>query len=185
MKKRVKIWLSLFVILGLYCGCNQGKSNTSEEILYTNDEWGISFVYSDHWVIKHEDYQTVILSPVTEVKWQPQKPESIAKEPFVTISLGAVGIPPTYSSTSVDENTLRQWLTQHSLDGPDREFSERVINNQVAFEITEVSVPGCDRIIYWRPTNIESIVRLTTGCENPYMEDFEQIVESIQELDSK
>jgi hypothetical protein len=179
MNKHLNIWCGLFIILSLCCGCN--KDNTTAEMLYTNTDWDISFSYPTSWIIRQEGYQSVTLSPSEEQEWRPQKPVDIANNPFVAISIGEASVPPNYSSDLVNVDALREWLTKHSIDGPNREFVETSINGQITFEVTEVSVPGCERVVYWRPTSIENMVRLSTGCESPYMEDFERIVKSIQE----
>ncbi len=83
----------------------------------------------------------------------------------------------------IDANSLKTWLEQRVDAGEAKEFAELTIHDTDAFEIIEVDEAGCERAVYWRPKEgIEGLIRISTGCESMYLQEFERIVSTLRQL---
>jgi hypothetical protein len=145
-----------------------------------------SSAYPPDWIIESESYHSIILVSSKEKLWQPYTPSDIPKDPRIRIDLGEYireRLGPARFPETIDVATLRGWLEERANSGESRELSERIINNHQAFEITEIRVPGCEKVVYWRPVSLGDLVRISTGCESPYLDEFNQIADSIQQIE--
>lgn len=177
--------------MGLTSGCDTRREMISptasrEAKTYSNSQYKFSVTYPPDWVIESESYQAIVLVPSEEESWQPSAPSDIPQDPRIRIDLGEYvreRMGPAHFPETIDVDTLRSWLEERAHSGEYKELSERVINSHQAFEITEIRVPGCERVVYWRPVNLRSLIRISTGCESPYLDEFDQIVKSVQQME--
>jgi len=190
MGKAVCVSVGLFVIV-LTSGCGLRTEKTPaivprEARLYTDDQFKFSFVCPPEWVIENDSYQSIILVPEAEKSWQPSIPADIPRDPRVRIDVGEYvreRLGPAYFPATVDPIILRTWLEHKVYNAEAQGLSERQINDVQAFEITEIYESDCERVIYWRPVRLDSLVRMSTGCQSPYLAGFDQIVSSIRQTD--
>ena len=198
--------LSAFVSLGVCFSCTTSPSMTPtttitpevlsastptiaprEMISYTNTEHHFSLSYPANWIIIRENYREIILVPQEQQDWQPTRiPEDLFREPEVKINLGndiREMLGPKNFPQRIDPTILQGWLEQNMQNDTEQSFVKRPVGNSEVFELTEISEGGCDRIVYWRPESLEQLVRLSTGCESPYLSDFGLIVNSLQSIE--
>lgn len=188
-KRAIRILLGLILSTCLISGCDTTQETisptvTREAKTYSNSQYNFSLAYPSDWIVESESYQSIILVPSKEESWQPSTPSDIPKDPKIRIGLGEhvrERMGPTHFPEPIDVNTLRGWLEERANSGQYKELSERIINNHQAFEITEIRVPGCEKVVYWRPVSLGDLVRISTGCESPYLDQFNQIADSIQQ----
>lgn len=191
MNRTICILVGLILSMGLTNGCDTTRETisptvTREAKTHSNSQYKFSFAYPPDWMIESEGYQFVILTPLEEKSWQPSTPADIPRDPKVRLDFGEYireRLGPAHFPATIDSDILRTWLEQRVSSGQFRGLSERRINNYQAFEITEIRDPGCERVIYWRPANLKSLVRISTGCESPYLDEFSQIVNSLQQME--
>jgi len=199
-----------FILIGmissilLTSGCNQRETagapteaipstgttplatETREWRTYRKDEHDFSLSYPPDWIIESESDLSVVLTSSEEKGWQPSTPGDIGRDPRVTIDFGEYireRLGPAHFPETVDSQILRAWIETRINNEEAANFSERTINKHQAFDVTEIRVPGCERVVYWRPANLKSLIRISTGCESPYLDEFHQIVNSVQQVD--
>lgn len=168
------IWIKLL---------REAVPSTKEWKTYTKSQYSFSFKYPLSWEIETDggDY-FITLIPSNEKAWQPKKPDDIPKDPRIKLIFGKY-VRETLGFGSFPETTatLETWLRTRADKGPERDFAKRIINGFPAFEITEISDPGCEKVIYWRPVNLDSLIRIQTACESRYLGEFDQIVNTLQQ----
>ena len=205
-----KAWLfmllSAFVSLGICSSCTISPSLTPtttitpevlsastptiaprEMVSYTNTEHHFSLSYPANWIIIRENYREIMLVPQEQQDWQPTRiPEDLFRDPVIEINLGENirgRMGSQYFPGAINTNTLSDWLTQKV----EREAASNLIGKEIggmkAFELTEIYEGGSEQVVYWRPESLEQLVRLSTGCESPYLSDFELIVNSLQSIE--
>jgi hypothetical protein len=153
---------------------------------YRNEEFNFSLKYPSDWIIKSQSYTSVIFIPQAETSWQPSKPSDISMDPAVHIDLGEYireRIGPAYFPETIDSDGLRAWIDERISSGEANSFSEWSLNNLQAFTVIEVGIPGCAKVVYWRPVNLMSLIRISTGCESSYLDEFNLIVDGIQQIE--
>lgn len=152
---------------------------------YRNNNYKFSIMYPSDWIIQSENYQFLILAPQKEISWQPATPADIPKNPAIRIDFGEYireRMGPAYFPEAIDSIILKTWIEQRVNNHQADYFSEKSIDSFVAYEVTELGLSGCDRILYWRPTDLNSLVKVSTGCESIYLDMFAQIVNSVQQI---
>lgn len=192
MDKIVCIWIGFFICVALTGGCTTAAKSvpptaTHKTNTYTNLEYTFALAYPSDWMIAHESYQLLVLVPIAAQSWQPAVPSEVSQDPHIEIEMGGSireKLGPGTFPASVNVHTLRAWLEQKVHNGEAREFAELTIGNIQAFEVTEVYESGCERVIYWRPERLERLVRMSTGCDSIYLDEFERITRSIHHIDS-
>jgi len=199
-----------FILIGmissilLTSGCNQRKAaatpteaipstgtippatETREWRTYRKDEHDFSLSYPPDWIIESESDLSVVLTLSEEKGWQPSTPADIPKDPRVRADFGEYireRLGPAHFPETIDSDILKTWLEQKVGNGEAQGLLKRTINNSQAFEITEIYESGCESVVYWRPVNLKSLIRISTGCESPYLDEFHQIVNSVQQVD--
>jgi hypothetical protein len=191
MNRALCIWIGFFILVALASGCTTNAKSvpstaTQETKTYTNREYKFSLAYPSDWMIEEESYQLLVLVTIAAQSWQPSVPSDIPKDPHVEIEMGGYireKLGPANFPVLVNASSLRAWLEQKVRNGEAREFSELTINNVLAFELTEIYESNCERVVYWRPERLESLVRISTGCDSIYLGEFEQIVHTIRQMD--
>lgn len=196
MKKHLLIGFIVLSVVILISGCIRPKEpvpqggvpDTENWEIYQNEEYGFSLKYPSTWEIESEAYHFIILAPSKEKSWQPNTPSDIPKDPKIRIDFGEYireRLGPKNFPETISPAVLEDWLEAKVSNGEARDFTKRTINNFQAFEITEIYVPGCVKAIYWRPANLDSLIRVQTGCESQYLDEFNWIVNSIQLIKSE
>jgi len=191
MNRALCIWVEFSIFVALISGCTTNAKSvpptaTRETKTYTNREYKFSLAYPSDWVIEHESYQLLVLVPMAVQSWQLSVPSDIPKDPHIEIEMGGYireKLGPANFPVLVNASSLRAWLEQKVYDEEAREFSELTINNVQAFELTEIYESNCERVVYWRPEGLESLVRMSTGCDSIYLDEFERIVRTIHQMD--
>ena len=161
------------------------RTNTQGWQIYQNDEYMVSLQYPSNWIVTSEGYQSVILMPLEEVDWKPSAPADISKNPAIRIDFGELireKIGPRYFPETVNVDILKLWLEQKVSNGEASGFSERLINEFQAFEIVELRASDCVKSVFWRPINLQNLVRIETGCESSYLDEFDDIVNNMQQV---
>ena len=154
---------------------------------YTNNQRNFSFKYPFSWEIKTEggDY-FIILIPSKEKSWNPEKPKDIPKNPEIKIVFGKYVreiLGPENFPETITLQILENWLgSKTSNNGVSKNFSKRTINKFQALEIIEMSIPGCSKVVYWRATSLNDLIRIETGCESEYLDEFNQIVNTLKQI---
>ena len=200
--------IGLVISLILLSGCNQSKEDaqsTTEEPpgritlptetigsndaqgwqIYSNDELRVALKYPPDWILESESYQSVILVPLVEEDWEPAQPSDISKNPAIRIAFGSYireRIGPNYFPENIDLKTLQAWIEEKVRHGEANGLRVRQINGFLAIEVTETLLPSCEQVTYWRPDNLENLVRLSTSCNSPYLDEFNNVVNSIQQV---
>ncbi len=154
-----------------------------EMITYVNDAYHFSLLYPSDWAIQSENEREIILIPIQENSWAPANPADISQDPKIQLTLGefaVAGVFKTYPEAITPE-ILRGRLEERVTEGTDQDFLEINIGAQAAFGITEHYDPGCYKAIYWRPDSLESIIKISTGCESSYLSVFELVVNSLRQ----
>lgn len=198
MRRDFGILIGLILSIILISGCVQTRgtkpptettsllTETRGWQTYHNDEYDFFLMFPLDWIIESESYSFVILTPSKEKSWQPSTPADIPKDPKVRIDFGEYirdRMGAAYFPGKVDADTLKTWLEKRVNNGEVKDLSERTIGNFQAFEIMEIYDPGCQRVVYWRPVDLKSLIRVSTGCESPYLSEFDQIVNSVQQME--
>jgi hypothetical protein len=117
--------------------------------------------------------------------WRPTDPADLAKEPRVRLDMGDYvreRLGPEHFPADVDATSLGAWLERKTTDGTARGLVKTIIGGRQAFEVIEIYDPGCEEVVYWRPESLQSLIRASTGCESPYLEEFERIISSLQQI---
>lgn len=154
--------------------------------IYQNDAYKFSMRYPSDWIIESESYQSLTLRPQEQISWQPSTPADIAKNPAVRIDFGEYireRMGPASFPETISFDLLKTWLEKRIKGQGAKDFSEGSLNNFQMLEVTEISIPGCEKVVYWRPVDLKSLVKISTGCESLYLDDFKQIVHSIQQIE--
>lgn len=191
MNKILCIWIGFFIFVALTSGCTTTAKSipptaTQETKTYTNLEYKFSLAYPPDWMIENESYQLLVLVPIAARSWQPSVPSDIPKDPRIEIEMGGYireKLGPANFPALVNASSLRAWLEWKVRNGEAREFSELTIYNVQAFELTEIYESNCERVVYWRPERLESLVRMSTGCDSIYLDEFERIVRTVRQTD--
>lgn len=82
----------------------------------------------------------------------------------------------------VDATSLVAWLERNTTDGTARDLVKTTIGGRQALEVIETYDPGCETVVYWRPESLQSLIRASTGCESPYLDEFDRIISSLQQI---
>jgi len=157
---------------------------TDEWHVYRNDDYGVLLSYPADWVVKSEGYQSVILIPLAETAWEPATPAEIPQDPAVEIEFGEYireRTGPTYFPETVTFPSLRAWIEEKISNQEAEDLSVRSINGFQTLELTQLGESGCERVVYWRPLDLKSLVRFSTGCDSPYMDQFHHILDTVQQ----
>lgn len=183
--------LSLLVVLGYLISWkilstrDFGKMEAKQ---YINKEYKFTINYPSSWIIQQDNLLYVVLVPSKEEKWEPSSPQDIPKEPRIRIDMGKY-IKERFGSQNFPEDitysALKDWLQKKIASGEFKDFSEKEIGGFPFFGVTEYRDPGCERVIYWRPNNLVSLLRIATGCESNYLDDFYTIVNSLKETEKE
>jgi len=88
---------------------------------------------------------------------------------------------PEHFPADVDPTSLVAWLEQKTTNGIARGLVKTTIGGRQAFEVVESYDPGCEKVVYWRPESLQSLIRASTGCESPYVDEFDRIISSLQQ----
>jgi len=167
---------------------NKPSRNTGEPQIswerYENKQHSFSLNYPTSWKTKI-NYRSVIITPLDEQLWEPNTPQDISKDPFIKIDFGShvkERIGPKWFPEIISSKTIEEWLNKKIDNGEDINLVKREINGITAFEITETYTSGCYKVVYWRPENLEQLVRIQTGCESKYINIFDEIILTLNEL---
>lgn len=189
MSRRRCSWIVFVIFMIVVSACtavSKGTPTMAGQRSYTNGEYQFSIAYPSDWTIESEGYQLVILVPRAARSWRPSTPSEIPRDPHVTILMGEYireKLGPAYFPGVVDSDSLRAWLTQKAEHGEARDLSELTINGVQALVVTEIYEPGCERVVYWRLEGLEKLIRVSTGCESAYLTAFNQIVNSLRQME--
>ena len=198
MIRRIGPWLRLGLCLGGFSasvGCVAqpvGDTGTGAAppvgtpSRYRSAEFQFTFDYPPDWTIASQGVASLTLVPDGLQTWQPETPADIPKDPRIIVEMGAL-IQERLGAADFpaipDADHLRAWLEQKTVNGQAQDLSDRMINQVQAFEIIERSLPGCTRVVYWRPGDLKRLVRIAAGCESAYPDDFAEIVNSLQQTE--
>jgi len=158
------------------------ESQTSWE-RYENEQYSFSLEYPASWEMK-ANYRSVIITPLNEQSWEPDTPQDIPKDPSIRIDLGSyvkerMGV--EWFPEIISNETIEDWLNEKINNGEGTNLVKKEINGITAYEITETYSSGCYKVIYWRPTNLEQLIRVQTGCESDYLNTFDKIISTLEE----
>jgi hypothetical protein len=169
--------------LSLSAACAGAPSTAAEMTEFQSGEVPFAFDYPKLWELTIEGPQRIVLAAPGERDWQPAAPADIAKDPRIWIDYG-VGIAerlgPGALPDEVDADGLRGWLERKVTGGSAEDVSERTINGATAFEARELSVPGCQQVVYWVGGDLDRLVRIATGCQSPNRGSFDELVKSLR-----
>lgn len=147
---------------------------------YTNAAHQVALSYPADWVKANDGYQLLVIKPKQVASWQPSSPADVAKNPAVTVTFGtSVQERLRYRNfpEEVNPQTISVWI-----EASDSNAQRRTISGMEAFEVIERAVPGCERVVYWRFISIDQLVRISTGCDSAYLDEFWRIVQSLQQI---
>ena len=194
MNSKIKnlIWV-LVVVNILIGGCrNRGVlsngtvQNTEAWKTYVNERRNFLIKYPLPWEIELDGYDFIVLTPSKEKNWQPDKPADIPKDPRIRIDIGEYvreRLGPKYFPETISPEILEEWLKRKIENGEARDFTKRTINDFPAFEITEIRDPGYDKVIYWRFKDLNNLIRIQTGHESKYLDEFDKMVNTLQQIE--
>jgi hypothetical protein len=148
--------------------------------VYHNPRYQFALSYPGDWLAVGAGERSATLVPAAQVNWEPASPGDDAHDPAVRIDCGAYireRIGPARFPEQVDAERLRAWIAGEYGGSP----GATTIDGQDAFVIESTGEFGCAKVVYWRPLDLESLVRLSTGCASPYLDQFDRIVESLHQ----
>jgi hypothetical protein len=184
---KLKILIIILCLTVIFISCEKRETISYSKVWneYMNNDFNFSLKYPDSWKIKTDAYGYVIFIPKAEENWEPEKPQDIPKNPEIRIDFGNYvreSFGPNNFPEKINLEILEEWLEKRVDNRQWKNFSKIKINKQVAFQITEIYVPGCEKVIYWRANNLDDLVRINTGCESKYLDEFDRIVNTIQSI---
>lgn len=147
---------------------------------YTNAAQQVALSYPADWVTTTDGYQLLVIKPKQVASWQPSSPADVAKDPAVTVTFGA-SVQERLRYRNFPEEVNRQTISVW-IEASDSNAQRHTISGMEAFEVVERAVPGCERVVYWRLTSIDQLVRISTGCDSAYLDEFWRIVQSLQQI---
>ncbi len=149
--------------------------------VYTNTERGLTFNYPLDWVIKEEIPDRLVLVPRERLHWKIESPRDFPYDPRVKIELAEWVYTPYIDELKLSPEIMRPVFEKGVQNGTHEDFSETIIGDYQTFKIIERTLPGCFQTTYWRLTGQTRQVKVYTGCESPYMNEYEVIVESLRD----
>lgn len=155
-------------------------------LTYANSQRRFAFNYPAYWVKTMEDEESLTIMPKQDVGWQPITPADAAKNPAVSVTYGVLvreRLRQRNFPEEVDPRALKAWIQASAGTDVLSEVSIYSINGVEALETVERAVPGCERVVYWRPLSLNQLVRISTGCDSAYLAEFRRIVQSLRQID--
>jgi hypothetical protein len=155
-----------------------------ESQVYHNPRYRFALSYPADWIAIGAGERSATLVPAAQVNWEPASPGDDAHDPAVRIDCGAYireRIGPARFPEQVDATLLRAWIDGEYGGIQGGNVEAMAIDGQDAFVIKSTGEFGCAKVVYWRPLDLERLVRLSTGCASPYLDQFDRIVESLHQ----
>jgi len=176
----------MLAAMAVGCGVPGPPRATREAQTYNSVGHQFSVSYPANWVVETESDEVLVLIPAAARAWHVAEPSDIPKDPRVRLDVGSYvreRLGPANFPATLDATSLKAWLEQMVKDGTAHDLVETTIDGVDALQVTELYDAGCERVVYWRPANLQSLVRVSTGCESPYLDEFQRIVDGLRELE--
>lgn len=151
---------------------------------YHHEVTGFTLAYPPDWLLMAEGTDTLTLLPATEQGWEAATPADLARDPAVRMLVGPLireRLGPASFPDPLTPDALRTWMVNKIAAGEGEEYHETTVGGHLLLLLTEQSESGCERVAYWRPTQLSSLVRLATGCESAYLDTFHVLVQALEE----
>lgn len=153
---------------------------TTRSKSYRNTKHNLAFSYPASWEIEKQGYTGVTLIPTSKRDWKPERPSDLARNPRIEVrwSKWVAEVAPKHFPKTITAAALQRWLESYFK----AKVTKRKINGKDALELLEERMPVTERVVYWRPTSLDALVRVATSVENPDLADFERVVETLQSV---
>ena len=190
IKNLILITIIIVLIVGGWFFINNSSKNTEQVVeeweFYTNADFNISFTYPPSWEVDTKAWNSMIFIPSEEKPWNPKIPTEINEDPRIQIYFGESireRLGPKYFPETISSAILEEWLEKGKKLEERGDIVKKTINGFESFESIETYTSGCYKVVYWRPINLDSLVRIQIGCESKYLDDFNQIVNTLEQID--